>query len=295
MSAPGARPPAVAGQFYAAEGRALAAEVEACFLDPRGPGHLPSRTRSPTRHLRAAVVPHAGFTYSGPIAARVYAEVAAERPPATVLILGVDHHGSALRAAVSDRPWMTPLGPIEVDHALVHRLARGPVDVTEDRGPVRIDELAHAAEHSIEVQLPFLEYVLPRPRVVALMVRFGPLRELLEIADVVRAAIAGHDVLLLASTDFSHYVTPTEADHLDHLAIDRILARDPDGLYRTVEEHLISMCGIAPTTVLLAALRGETLTTSLLRWGHSGEAEKMARVVGYAAIALRSPTPLSAP
>jgi hypothetical protein len=229
------------------------------------------------------VVPHAGFLYSGAIAARAYAAVAAERPPHSVLVLGVDHHGLATTAALSDRDWQTPLGPTSVDHELVHLL---------DRPPVEIAEAAHRAEHSIEVQLPFLEYVLPKPRFAPLMVRFGALDTLHRVAETVRQAVAGRDVLLVASTDFSHYVPASVAERLDRMAIDQILAGNADGLYETVQRQDISMCGVAPTTVLLAAVAGEKLTARLLAWGHSGEVEPMRDVVGYASLLLESGTDL---
>jgi len=222
-------------------------------------------------------VPHAGYEYSGAIAAHVYARIAALRPPQTVLILGVDHHGRSRGASLSDRAWSTPLGPVEVDHELVRALSRGPIEV---------DEAAHAQEHSIEVQLPFLEYVLPKPRFVALEVGFGPFEFLEEVAGVVREAVRDRDVLLLASTDFSHYVPARTAERLDRLAINAILARDARALYETVARNDISMCGIAPTTVLLAATHGRPLSARLLRWGHSGEVTPMREVVGYASITL---------
>ncbi len=277
----GIRPPAVAGQFYADSGAELAHQIEQCFLDERGPGELPARHRRPDRSLRAAVVPHAGYPYSGPIAARVYAQVAAERAPESVLVLGVDHHGYGSGAALSDRDWSTPLGPTAVDHDLVRAL---------DHRPLAVDEAAQAAEHSIEVQLPFLEYVLPRPRFVALQVRFGRFDYLREVANAVRAAIKDRDVLVLASTDFSHYVPARTAERLDRMAIDAILARDARRLYDVVVGNDISMCGIAPTTVLLAALEEERLSARLLRWGHSGEVEPMREVVGYASLVLETPT-----
>jgi len=274
-----ARPPAVAGQFYAADASELAHQVEGCFTDPRGPGELPARHRSAERTLLAAVVPHAGLVYSGAIAAHVYARVAAERPPESVLILGVDHHGAGDGAALSVRPWRTPLGPTDIDPALARALTDG---------PVRVDEAAHRHEHSIEVQLPFLEYVLPKPRFVPLQVTFGPLAYLEEVAGVVARAIEGRDVLVLASTDFSHYVPPEEARRADARALDAILACDAAGLYDVVRRDRISMCGIAPTTVLLAAFARRRPHVRLLRWGHSGEVEPMAEVVGYAAVALES-------
>jgi MEMO1 family protein len=273
------RTPAVAGQFYAADGAKLAHQIETCFLDPRGPGELPARQRSAARTLRAAVVPHAGYPFSGPIAAHAYARVAVDAAPATVLVLGVDHYGLGSGPALSDRNWETPLGPTAVDHELVRAL-------THD--PLRVEESAHAREHSIEVQLPFLEYSLPRPRFVALQIPFTSYDELVRVALVVRRAVEGRDVLLLASTDLSHYVSVPTANRLDHLAIDAILARDPRRLYDTVLAEDISMCGIAPTTVLLAALAEEPLSARLLRWGHSGEVHPMRDVVGYASIALES-------
>jgi AmmeMemoRadiSam system protein B len=276
------RPPAVAGHFYRADGEGLAKEVESCFLSARGPGHLPDPHRSSTRRIRAAIVPHAGLLYSGPIAALVYEAIAVERSPEVTVILGVDHHGTGREAALSDRRWAMPIGPIPVDHDLVRRMAHGPIG---------IDEEAHRLEHSIEVQLPFLDYVLPHPKIVPLLVPFRELEFLQEVARIVREAIQGRDVLLLASTDLSHYVPAPVAERLDRLAIQQILDRSPEGLYRTVREHDISMCGIAPTTTLLASILGEPLTARLLRWGHSGEAQPMREVVGYAGIVLETPEP----
>ncbi|HTP53472.1 MAG TPA: AmmeMemoRadiSam system protein B [Thermoplasmata archaeon] len=276
------RPPAVAGQFYSADGAALAREVEACFTDPRGPGHLPTRTRTADRRLLAAVVPHAGYPFSGPIAAHAYARIAAERPPASVLVLGVDHHGRSRGAALSGRAWETPIGPTAIDDDLVRALSQPPLGV---------DEEAHALEHSIEVQLPFLEYVLPKPRVVPLEIAFDSFARLERVAEVVRRAIEGRDVLLLASTDFSHYIPAATAERLDRMAIDAILGGDARTLYDTVAREEISMCGIAPTTVLLSVLAGRPRRAELLRWGHSGEAARMRDVVGYAAIVLSEAGP----
>jgi MEMO1 family protein len=272
--------------FYAGTGAELARQIERCFVDPRGPGELPPRHRTPARSLRAAIVPHAGYDFSGAIAAHIYARVAAERPPESVLILGVDHQGLGAGPALSKRSWETPLGPVLVDRDLVRAL---------ERGPIVVDESAQAEEHSIEVQLPFLQYVLPQPRFVPLQVRFAAFDHLLEIADAVRLALKDRDVLVLASTDFSHYLPARIAERLDALAIEAILARDPRELYDTVQRNDISMCGIAPTTVLLSALAGEKLSARLLRWGHSGEAQPMREVVGYAAIVLETPPAAASP
>ncbi len=279
----GARPPAVAGQFYRGDAADLASEIEGCFTSDRGPGELPARHRSPKRRIRAAVVPHAGYRYSGPIAARAFFEIAKERPPESVLVLGVDHYGRGAGTALSAREWRTPLGPARVDPELLRAL---------DHPPIVVDERSHRDEHSIEVEIPFLQYVLPALSFVPLMVRFAPFEDLARVAEVVRSAVRGRDVLLLASTDFSHYLPATEARRRDARAISEIVARRARGLYDTVQRWDISMCGIAPTTVLLEALRDEPLTVRDLGWGHSGEAEPMAEVVGYDALVLESAEPL---
>jgi MEMO1 family protein len=224
------RRPAVAGQFYPADGAALTQLIEQNFLDPRGPGHLPVRHRSADRRIRAAVVPHAGYIYSGPIAAHAYAAIASERAPSTVLVLGVNHTGRGAPAALSARDWLTPLGRVPVDRDLVHAL---------DHRPIEVDETAHAREHSIEVELPFLQYVVPFPRFAALSISMGPVGFLADVAAVVRKALQGRDVLILASTDFSHYVPAKTAERLDRKAIDQILGRDANGLYTTVVDQNI--------------------------------------------------------
>jgi len=273
------RRPVVAGRFYPADGAALTQVLEESFTGVRGPGHLPVRVRSVDRRIRAAVVPHAGYVYSGPIAAHAFSAIAAERPPSTVLVLGVNHTGRGAPAALSGRDWLTPLGRVPVDRELVRAL---------NHRPIEIEEAAHAGEHSIEVELPFLQYVLPFPRFAALTVSMGPVGFLSDVAAVVRRAVEGRDVLVIASTDFSHYIPADAARQADGLALNQILRRDPDGLYSTVVDQDISMCGIAPTTVLLFATQEEPLTARLLRWGHSGEAEPMSKVVGYAALLLES-------
>jgi MEMO1 family protein len=270
------RPPAVAGQFYPRDPAELRREVETSFLSPRGPGHLPGPPTRDRRRIRAAIVPHAGYLYSGPMAARAFAEIACDPPAATTLILGVDHHGTGSPFAVAGRDWSTPLGLMPLDRSFARAVAVGLI-VTDDS--------AHTAEHSIEVELPFLQYLGRPGPFVPLGVRFGRLEDLLEVADRLRKAVEGRtDLLLIASSDFSHYVPPEVARRKDRLALEAILARDPRALYETVVANDISMCGIAPVTVLLELLRGETLTSRLLGWGHSGEAEPMRDVVGYASV-----------
>ncbi|MCI4323803.1 MAG: AmmeMemoRadiSam system protein B [Thermoplasmata archaeon] len=273
------RPPAVAGTFYPKDPNDLQRLVSRCFTERRGPGRLPRPASDRPRSIRAMIVPHAGYVYSGAIAAYAFRALGEERPVETVLILGVNHRGRGARAALSDMDWQTPLGVVPTDRELVAALRHGPVEV---------DNAVHGPEHSIEVELPWLQTVYPRPQIVALSVSFAPLASLIDVAAVVRSALRRRDALVIASTDFSHYVPPETARRLDRLALDAVRSRDPDVLYRTVVANDISMCGIAPTVVLLSALQDETLTVEELAWGHSGEAEPMRDVVGYASLLLRS-------
>ncbi len=273
------RYPAVAGAFYPREPKALRTTIERSFLDPRGPGSLPgSDSMEAERTIVAGVVPHAGYVYSGPVAAHLYRKLSGMRPPATVVLLGVNHHGLGGLFSLSDANWETPLGIVRTDRELLKALARP---------PLAIDNGAHRLEHSIEVELPFLQYIWgDRFRMVALQVTFSELSLLKEVGHILRETILGKDVLLLASTDLSHYLPPAEARRQDGLALRSLETLSPDRLFETVVGKDISMCGIAPTTVLLSALEGSRVHIHRLKEGTSGDAEPMDTVVGYAALSV---------
>lgn len=279
------RLPAVAGAFYARDARSLRAQIEKCFVGPRGPGRIPGRSPGATgkepRRILAGVAPHAGYPYSGPIAAHLFARLAEEPVPSTVLVLGVNHHGLGSLFSVSDEDWRTPLGEVPVDLELVRALSHG--------GPVDLDPEAHLREHSIEVELPFLQTIYPEGsfRLVALQVTFTHFDLLQELGRHLRKVLEGRDVLLLASTDLSHYLPPKEAERLDARALEPLLRLEPGALYDRVVGEDISMCGIAPTTALLCALEGTPAKALLLAKGHSGDAEPMDEVVGYASVAVQ--------
>jgi AmmeMemoRadiSam system protein B len=259
------REPAVAGRFYPGSPTRLAAEVDG-FLRPIG-------VRTAARGL---VAPHAGYVYSGAIAGEVYRRV--EIPP-RVIVLGPNHTG--LGPQVSLWPggsWRTPLGEVPIDDALTDALLEAP--------GVELDDQAHLHEHSLEVQIPFLQRARPDVAVAALCL--GPLsfEGCEKLGKAVGAAAAAAGALVVASSDMSHYVTATVARAKDQLAIDRMLALDPSGLYEVVRREQISMCGFIPATVMLVAAREMGATRAeLLRYGHSGEVTgDVDQVVGYAAI-----------
>jgi MEMO1 family protein len=262
------RQPAVAGRFYTAAPEALAAQVDG-FLD----------VGTAKRRALGVVAPHAGYVYSGAVAGAVYGGVDL---PARVILLGPNHTGLG-RAAAALWPggaWRTPLGDAAIDAGLTVALAAAPA--------VEGDLAAHAREHALEVQVPFLQRARPDATFAALVLSHlsWPACEALgrAIADAARDAAA----LVVASSDMSHYVSAEEARALDRHAIDRILALDPEGLYRVVHDEGISMCGIIPATVMLVAARERGATdATLVRYAHSGEVSGDDRhVVGYAGIVI---------
>ena len=272
----------MAGQFYAGTASRLRDEVAAAFRHRLGPGDLPQVADPGPRDLIALVSPHAGYMYSGPAAAHGFAALAADGKPDTVVILGVDHRGVGVPIAVSGASaWRTPLGEVPVEGDLSRRLA-------ESTG-VAIDDSAHAAEHSLEVQVPFLQTLLGDSwRLVAVVIaEHGP-DALRRFGEAMADVLEGLNVLIVASTDFSHYVPQAMAERDDRLAIDAILNLDGDGLLATVDRHRISMCGAAPVAAtLFAARRMGAGSARLLRYFTSGDTSgDYSAVVGYASVAI---------
>jgi MEMO1 family protein len=275
------RPPAVAGSFYPADAEALGALVKECFVSsPLGPRGAITRNSA----LTAGLVPHAGPIYSGPCAAHLYSQL--EPSTQCVILLGVNHRSRGHKAALSpwDR-WRTPLGDISIDEDLSGAL--------ESRvNFLRRDEAAHAKEHSIEIQLPFLQRVLDEFQFVPISLSYLSADECAElgsaIAEIYKSATAKEvRPVILASSDLSHYLSPRQTDELDRLALDRVLALDPHGLLKVVEENDITMCGVLATAVMLYAANAlGAKRARLLKHCHSGDITRMRNVVGYASVAI---------
>ena len=262
------RPPAVAGQFYPAYASHLEEEVR---------GYL-GRGVTATTGI-AALVPHAGYTYSGPVAGAVYGRLLI---PETVVILAPNHTGRGEPIAVWTRgAWLTPLGEVEVDERLATALLESFPRATSD-------QRAHLDEHSIEVQLPFLQLRRPEVKILPIVLSVDSLRTLKELGSTL-ARLAEKEtggVLVLASSDMTHYQPQETAERYDKLALERVLALDPDGLWQVVLENDISMCGYMPTTAALAYARARGATSAqLIRYETSGDRTGDRRsVVGYAGV-----------
>jgi AmmeMemoRadiSam system protein B len=260
------RAPAVAGRFYEGDAHVLAREVRGFLAAEAAP-----------RPAVGLVAPHAGYLYSGAIAGAVYARVAV---PPRVVVLGPNHTGLGRPAALwpAGGGWRTPLGTVPISQPLTEALAASAL--------VELDRAAHLREHSLEVQVPFLEVARPGVEIAALCL--GPLEldECEALGRTVAAAARAHGALVVASSDMSHYIPAGEAREKDRHAIDRVLALDPEGLYRTVRREGLTMCGVIPATVMLFAARALGATgAELVRYGHSGEVTgDDDEVVGYAGI-----------
>ena len=258
------RPAAVAGLFYPGEARALSAEVAALLGAVE---HDAPRLAIP----KALVVPHAGYLYSGRIAARAYDELSGARGVVRrVVLLGPVHRvavrGLALPGADA---FATPLGSIVIDRAALRALGDLPQVVRSDP--------AHALEHSLEVQLPFLQALLGEFSLVPLAVGDASVAE---VAQVLERLWGGDETLIVISTDLSHYHGYDEARAVDAATLARIAARATD-----IEHD--EACGATPLNGLLACARMRNLDVRLLCAGNSGDtAGPKDRVVGYCAYAL---------
>jgi hypothetical protein len=289
---PGVRQPAVAGQFYDGRKEELAAAIKRCFLHPLGPGELPAANADGPGLIGALVSPHAGYMYSGPAAAHGYRALAGDGIPQTVVILGPSHYNLDRRAAVSlADTWRTPLGDAAVDIAFGQELIEASPLLEED-------EQSHRDEHSLEVQVPFLQFAYGErmPKILPICLRSHPMgntEALIADAQAVGETIArtagARRVVVVASTDFSHQVPQEVAQRQDRLALGAIEAMDPAGLLETVRRHRISMCGPVPVAVALFAclVRGER-EVELLTYYTSGDIIGDGRaVVGYASAIVR--------
>ena len=276
------RPPAVAGQFYAGTRSAILDQIEWCYTHPHGPGKVP-KARAGPRRVVGLVSPHAGYQYSGPVAAHGFAQMAQDGKPDSIVIVGPNHTGVGSGVSImTSGKWRTPLGEIQIDERLSEAIKRR-------SDLIDVDEVAHAYEHSLEVQLPFLQHFFDAEfKIVPICMMLQDERTSAEVGDAIAGASVGKDVVVVASTDFTHYEPQRAAVEKDHRAIERILALDASGLVRTVEAESITMCGYGPVSAMLgAAKKLGAKNAKLLKYATSGDtAGPMARVVGYGSIAV---------
>ncbi len=266
------RAPAVAGSFYESNPARLRAQVDACFAEN-------AKVEAKERFI-GAVVPHAGLMYSGHVAAAFYGLADL---PKRFIILCPNHTGFGHFAAINrGGSWRTPLGDVPVDTQLAAALMSRTKLLAEDSA-------AHAREHSLEVQLPFLQQLLGNAFTFVPICLGAPRYDMCEeIGNAIAESIAAEKgaVGIIASSDLNHYEDQRETLRKDQLAIEEVLALDPKELWRVVDEFDVSMCGYIPaTTMLIAANKLGAKHAQLVKHATSGDINHdYSHVVGYAAI-----------
>jgi AmmeMemoRadiSam system protein B len=273
------RKPAVSGIFYAGSARELEEQIEWCYKHELGPGAIPQVNSKGRGEIVAIVVPHAGYYYSGPVAAHAYKELAEDGVFDTAIILGPNHTGYGYPVSLwAGTSWSTPLGEVEINKKLAQTLLGG---------VIKADETAHLHEHSIEVQLPWLQYLYKNVKIVPITM----LAQDIETARTVGKAIAetSDNLIIVASSDFTHYEPHSVALEKDSSVIEAIVALDEEELYGRCERLDCTMCGYGPVaSAIVAAKEMKAQKASLLKYATSGDTSgDFSRVVGYGSIVIR--------
>ena len=277
----GNRSPAVAGIFYPSAARELNQVIELCFKEQRfGPGHLPAGKEFNQRRIYGIVSPHAGYTYSGAVAANGYYETSSMNFDRVVMI-GPNHYGIGTGlATVRTGIWETPLGQVEIDSELASKIA-------ENSDILDFDDLAHSRDHCLEVQLPFIQYIKRNQfKIVPIIMIMQDRVTALEIGESIAFSTRNLNTLLIASSDFTHYEPNDEAHRKDHELIKAILSLDISIFYTTLERLNVSACGYGAIASIMTAAKALGATKGeLLRYATSGDViGDTNNVVGYASI-----------
>jgi AmmeMemoRadiSam system protein B len=277
------RQPAVAGHFYKGSSEALKKQV-ASFINPD----------AERRRALGILSPHAGLIYSGAVAGAVYSGI---ELPDTVVLIGPNHTGLGAPVSIMCKgTWETPLGAVDIDETLAGAILSKSPRIHED-------SLAHLREHSLEVQLPFIQYFKKSFKIVPVQMLDTRLETCVDVGRAVGEAIKERmkgegqgmgkenksetpQVLIVASSDMSHYERAAAAKEKDYKAIRHILALDPEGLYSTVKNYGITMCGYGPAVAMLTACKALGASKAeLIKYANSGDVSgDYEQVVGYAGI-----------
>jgi AmmeMemoRadiSam system protein B len=275
------RPAAFACSWYAGTPQGLKKQIEECFNHRLGPGKLPKVAEKGPRKVVGLVSPHAGYMYSGPVAAHGYYKLAADGKPDTVVIFSPNHtgRGSAL-AIMKEGMWRTPLGDAEIDALTAEK-------ILHESSLIDLDNEAHAYEHSIELQLPFLQYLYGSNfKFVPICFMMQDLESSREVGQAVARALSGKDASVIASTDMTHYEPHESAKRKDRMAIEVAMEMDEGKYYSTVESRGISTCGFGPVVAAITATKAlGGKKGQLLCYKTSGDITgDYSAVVGYASI-----------
>jgi AmmeMemoRadiSam system protein B len=260
------RMPVVAGRFYEGKEDLLIKRIESCFKGKYGPGRLPEGNMGKTRSIKAAIAPHAGYMYSGMPAAHSYLSLFEDGKPDHIVILGPNHTGMGARLAVCNEDWSTPLGVAKYDSGL------GGAIVEQDEY-ASFDCIAHSSEHSIEVQVPFLQYIFgPGVSFIPICITDQSYSVCESVGKTIARLAEQDDILVIASSDFTHFETAESAKKKDNQAMEYLEYLDPKGFLDFVQSHRITICGAGPiaAAMVFANERGAS-KFNLLKYTNSGD------------------------
>jgi len=281
---PTIRRPNVAGQFYEGDPEALRAQIKNCFLQDLGPKKLPKvNIHIQPRKIVGLICPHAGYQYSGPVAAHAFYELAIDGKPDTVVLLGPNHtgYGSSL-SLMNEGVWRTPLGDVEIDTKLAN-------EIKQESSLLDLDELAHRYEHSIEVQLPFLQFLYGNAfKIVPICFLMQDYDSAAEVGRALEEVLEPTNTVVIASSDMTHYETAKAATTKDQAALKAVTNMDAKRFYEIVQKQNITACGYAPITALVTYAKGVDAKANILSYHNSGDVTgDYSSVVGYAAVSFR--------
>ncbi len=260
------RKPVVAGQFYPQTEPALNKMLSG-LVD----------ASSEKQEAKGIIMPHAGYVYSGQVAGATVSKVNLKK---TAILLGTNHTGTGKPFAIMTKgSWMTPLGEAKIDTEIAESILKESENLKEDA-------LSHLSEHSIEVEVPFLQYLKKDIKIVPITISFDDISKYQALGKEIAEGFKkiGRDALFVASTDLTHYEPREAAEEKDKLVIDAVLSLDEKKLFEAVKENNISMCGIGPTCTLISACKNlGAKKAGLVKYRTSGDISgDYASVVGYA-------------
>ncbi|MCJ7559213.1 AmmeMemoRadiSam system protein B [Candidatus Bathyarchaeota archaeon] len=278
------RRPTQAGAFYEGDAEALKTQIENCFLQEFGPKKRPKVNKDGPREVIGLVCPHAGYMFSGAVAANAYYELASDGKPDTVVILGPNHtgYGSAL-AVMNEGFWRTPLGDVEIDGETANQ-------IVQETRIADVDDLAHRFEHSIEVQLPFLQYLYGSEfKFVPICFQMQDLSSAVEVGRALVEVLANKNAVVIASSDMTHYEPQGNANAKDMAALKAVEAMDEKRFYSIIEAQNVTACGYGPIAAVITAAKGlGAKEAKLLCYKTSGDTTgDYSSVVGYAAVCFK--------
>jgi MEMO1 family protein len=276
----------VAGSFYEGNAEALKAQIQSLFLHKFGPGKLPQVNPTGPRRVLGLVCPHAGYMYSGAVAAQAFFSLSNDGKPDTFVILGPNHtgYGNPL-SAMREGAWQTPLGNVEIDTEVADAIAA-------ETSILDFDEIAHRHEHSIEVQLPFLQYIYDSAfKFVPISFLMQDLESAMEMGRGLAEALANRNAVVIASSDFTHYEPQAKVEKKDADALQAVEALDEKKFYQVLESENVSACGYAPIAALMtyAKALGAKKAEVLCHKTSGDITGDKSSVVGYAAVTIKKP------